>query len=182
MIDLGRPGAVTLEDQLKPLAPEITAIREAGESNPLISTVLGSIPEPAIHRGVWTESALAERFQRVNKICRRVAMIDETGGTLFKYFLSYLQSFFVFRTGRLLMDSDEIDPSELSTFTLLDNAQQCIERGDLHQAVRYINQLRGEPRRVASDWLLEARLLLETKQAASALLATASASGLGSIS
>ena len=44
--------------------------------------------------------------------------------------------------------------------------------------MRYLGLLQGEPRLVASDWLREARLLLEARQAADALLAHAAATGL----
>jgi MICOS complex subunit MIC60 len=180
VVDKGQDAA-TWEEQLKALKPEVSAIREACISNPMIVTILEAIPDAAISRGVWTETALAERFEKVNKICRRVALIDETGGSLFKFFVSYLQSFFVFRSSRVFSESEEINPSGLSTFALLDNARHSLEHNDLEQAVRYINQLRGEPRRVAADWLLEARLRLETKQASEVLLAYASAVGLGSL-
>jgi mitofilin len=52
-----------------------------------------------------------------------------------------------------------------------------LERGDLAQAVQFMGLLKGEPRRVAGDWLAEARLHLEAKQAAAALLAHAAARG-----
>lgn len=180
VIDKGKPGA-EWEEQLKPLNPEINAIREACSDNPMISTVLEAIPEAAAWRGVWTEAALVERFDKINKICRRVALIDETGGSLFKFFISYVQSFFIFKSSRIFSSSEEIDPSAVSTFVLLDNAQYALEHNDFEQAVRYVNQLRGEPRRVAADWLLEARLRLEAKQSAEVLLAYASAVGLGSL-
>lgn len=51
----------------------------------------------------------------------------------------------------------------------------CLDKDDLIQSVRYMNLLRGEPRHVASSWLQEARLTLETRQAADALLAHAAA-------
>ena len=53
-----------------------------------------------------------------------------------------------------------------------------MERGDILRAVQYMGLLHGEPRRVASDWMSEARLHLEAKQAAQALLAHATAVGL----
>ena len=53
-----------------------------------------------------------------------------------------------------------------------------MERGDILRALQYMGLLRGEPRRVASDWMSEARLHLEAKQAAQALLAHATAVGL----
>lgn len=135
----------------------------------------------AERRGIWTEAALAERFYRVRQMCRRVAMIDESGGTLFRFFLSYVQSFFVFRSARMLTSDDEVDPSGLDTFVLVDNALYSLESGNLQQAVRFANQLRGEPRRVAAGWLNEAVIFLEAKQAADALLSFASATGLESL-
>lgn len=45
-------------------------------------------------------------------------------------------------------------------------------------AMKYMNLLQGAPRKIASDWLKEARLLLETQQAANTLMAHAAASGL----
>jgi len=78
-------------------------------------------------------------------------------------------------------DNVELDADELTTFVLLDRAAAALERGSLEQAVRYVNQLRGESRRVATDWLTEARLLLETRQAADVLVAFAVANSLASL-
>lgn len=189
IITEGSPDAkgMTWEDRLKPLQPELDAVTAAlPEKSGLIATVVSSVPETAVTRGVWTELALAERFTRVRSVARRVALIDEAGGSLFRYILSYVMSVFVFRQPLLAEaarynDEAEIDADELTTFVLLDRAASALEHGSLEQAVRYINQLRGEPRRVASDWLNEARLLLETRQAAYVLVAFAVANSLGSV-
>lgn len=135
-------------------------------------------------RGVWTESALAERFSRVRSIARRVALIDEAGGSLFRYIISYVMSVFVFRQpleAAHYDDDAELDADQLTPFVLLDRAADALGRGSLEQAVRYVNQLRGESRHVASDWLSEARLLLETRQAADVLVAFAVANSLDSL-
>ena len=180
VIDVGKEGAVTWTEALKPLSSELLAIHDAGNNHPFVNTVVESMPPEALQRGVWTQDALVQRFDDVRRVCRRVAMIDETDSTIFRYFLSYVQSMLVV-SHRALADSEDVDSSQLTTFMLVDNAAHCLERGDLEQAVRYVNQLTGEPRRVAFDWLTEARLLLETKQAATALLGHASAAGLGSL-
>jgi len=175
------------EERLKPLQPELEAITAAlSEKSDLISTVIGSVPETAVTRGVWPESALAERFTRVRSVARRVALVDESGGSMFRYFISYVMSLFVFRQPLLAEaahydDDAELDADQLTTFVLLDRAADALERGSLEQAVRYVNHLRGESRRVASDWLTEARLLLETRQAADVLVAFAVANSLGSL-
>jgi mitofilin len=104
---------------------------------------------------------------------------DESKPTLGRYVLSYIQSFFVLRSARVSA-ATEI-PTDASAFLLLDAADDCLRRGDFEQAVRYVNALRGEPRRVAADWLQEARYVLETRQAAEFLMTYAAAGGIGSV-
>jgi len=53
-----------------------------------------------------------------------------------------------------------------------------VDRGDFLQALKYLNLLEGASREVASDWMKETRLMLETQQAANTLMAHAAASGL----
>lgn len=168
-------------DRMKPLLDELMAVLDAGNSHPFVNAVLSTVPDSAVKRGVWTEDDLKDRFRKVRRVCRRVAMVDEAGASLARYFLSYVQSLFVMTSSKVLADGDQVQPESLDTFVLLDNAHYCLERGDLEQALRLMNQLRGEPRKVAADWITEARLLLETKQAADALLAHASANGLGAL-
>lgn len=53
-----------------------------------------------------------------------------------------------------------------------------VDRGNFVQALKYANLLKGASRRVATDWINETRLLLETQQAADVLLTHAATSGL----
>lgn len=53
-----------------------------------------------------------------------------------------------------------------------------MDHGDLPSALRYINLLQGAPRAVAKVWLDSARRHLEIRQAAEAVMAHASVSGL----
>jgi mitofilin len=165
-------------DEPTVIAAQLDAVRNAGSEYPIVHVALATIPSTAGSRGIYSPDVLSQRFDKVRNVARRVAMVDETNGTLVRYFLSYVQSFFVLHSTPS-RDSDDV--ASLSTFALLDNAAHCIHRGDLEQAVRFVNQLRGESRRVAADWLVEARLLLETKQAVELLLAFASANGLDSL-
>lgn len=180
-IRLGKEGAESWEAQIKPLDKEIFAVVETGANHPLVNAVIESIPEEAYKRGVWTEDGLRARFKKVRRVCKRVSMIDETGGTLFKYFISYIQSFFIFDSVYAKSESDEVDLDKLDTFAILAHAQYWVDKGDLELALRFMNQLQGEPRRVAADWIRETTLMLETRQAAQTLTAFASASGLGTI-
>jgi len=166
------------KDDLTPVRAELNAVRDAGSEYTIVHVALSTVSSQAFDRGVYTPDALRNRFDRVRRVARRVAMVDDSGRTLARYILSYIQSFFVLRSS-VACDTDDV--SELSVFALLDNAANCLKFGDIEQAVRYINQLRGEPRRIATEWLNEARILLETRQAAELILAFASANGLGSL-
>lgn len=169
------------EEKIKPLEKEVMAIQEAGYGHPFVMTVIESFPEEALMNGVSSENALRERFHKVRKICKRVAAVDETNKSLHRYIFSYMQSLFVFSQGKPLSEKDEINPDELTTYVILDNAEYHMEKGNLVQALRFMNMLKGEARLVSTDWIKEARLLSATKQAGEALLAHASASGLGSL-
>ena len=58
------------------------------------------------------------------------------------------------------------------------SSRYYLDRGDLTQTLKYMNLLQGAARKVSTDWMKEARMLLETQQAANTLMAHAAASGL----
>lgn len=176
----GQPGK-SWRDQLRPLKDEISAVGRAAEGDELVSVVLKGLPEKARNRGVYPEDALRERFIKVEQVARRLALIPAEGARLPMYFLSYLQAALIARPD-VPISQDELenkpfDYSKLDTYDVLNRARYWLERGDLVKTVQYVNLLQGAPRKAALDWLNEARLLLETQQAASTLMAHAAASG-----
>lgn len=162
----------------EPLKNAVQSISNSCGDNLFTQALSGALPEESLSRGVYSEEALRQRFYAVRKIARRVAMIDETRNSLYQYFLSYLQSL-ILKEPQITKPPEELNPEDLDTFKLLSYATFSIEHGDLELAAKFINQLRGEPRRVARDWLTEARLTLETKQIVDVLSAYANAVGLG---
>ncbi|XP_072112748.1 MICOS complex subunit MIC60 isoform X3 [Mobula birostris] len=162
----------------EPLQNAIEAITNSCGDDKFTQALAGALPQECLSRGVYSEEALRHRFYTVRKIARRVAMIDETRNSLFQYFLSYLQSLLLMEP-QVTKPPEELHLEGLDTFKLLSYASFCIEHGDLELAAKFVNQLRGEPRRVAQDWLAEARLTLETKQIIEILSAYANAVGLG---
>uniref|UniRef100_A0A8C3RJ02 MICOS complex subunit MIC60 n=1 Tax=Cyanoderma ruficeps TaxID=181631 RepID=A0A8C3RJ02_9PASS len=168
----------TGDSPTEPLGSAVKAIKASCADNAFTEALTAALPQDALTRGVYSEEALRARFHTVQKLAKRVAMIDETRNSLYQYFLSYLQSLLVFHP-RQLKPPAELSPDDLDTFKLLSYASYCIEHGDLELAAKFVNQLRGEPRRVAHDWLTEARMTLETKQIVDILTAYASAVGLG---
>ncbi|XP_065842607.1 MICOS complex subunit MIC60-1-like isoform X2 [Oscarella lobularis] len=142
--------------------------------HPLVLAVISSLPERAVNVGLVGEEALNRRFGRVKTRCRRVALVGENESAgMFTYLWSHVMSTLHLR--RPVLDDAVYENPD--TFDLLELAEHHLAKGDLDVAVRVVNQLKGEPRRVASDWLDDARALLETKQAISILLSFANVSG-----
>ncbi|XP_051505465.1 MICOS complex subunit MIC60-like isoform X1 [Myxocyprinus asiaticus] len=162
----------------EPLEGAVHAIKESCAENEFAQVLATAIPEESLSRGIYSEASLRARFYGIRRLARRVALIDESRNSLYQYFLSYLQSLLLFESEQLAPPA-KLAPEGLDTFKLLAYATYSIERGDLELAAKFINQLRGESRRVAQDWLKEARLTLETKQVISLLSAYANAVGLG---
>uniref|UniRef100_A0A0B7B3L1 MICOS complex subunit MIC60 n=1 Tax=Arion vulgaris TaxID=1028688 RepID=A0A0B7B3L1_9EUPU len=166
------------EVQLKPLKSNVDVILEAGQKHPFVETVASAIPEIALDRGVNTEDELRQRFYRVSRICRRLGLVDAENSSVYKYIISYLHSFVVLDNVVATVEGEEVDLTNLDNFGLLSHAHYWMEKGNLDIALRFMIQLTGESRRAASDWIEEARLLMETKQIADTLMAYASATGL----
>ncbi|XP_059217815.1 MICOS complex subunit Mic60 isoform X2 [Stomoxys calcitrans] len=177
----GEPGE-DWKNKLRPLKKEIKAITKVAEGDELVAVVIQNLPKEAQERGVFPEDALRERFLNVERVARKLALVPEEGASIPKYFLSYLQSFFILTPDDPIsqdeLQNKKFDFSKLDTYDILNRARYFIDRGDLMTALKYMNLLQGAPRKIASDWLKETRLLLETQQAANTLMAHAAASGL----
>ncbi|XP_033756805.1 MICOS complex subunit MIC60-like [Pecten maximus] len=181
LIRVGNKFGQTWEERVTPLEEKVMAIAEASGHHPFVATVINTIPDEALARGVWTEDNLIARFNDVRKRCRRVALINESRSSLFAFFLSYVQSAFIFSNVNLNKETATVDPKDLDTFTIIDHAQFWLKQGNMEMAVRFMNQLEGLPRELASDWIKEGKLLVETKQAAQSITTFASATGLGAL-
>lgn len=155
------------------LATELNAMRQAAGGDPFITSVLSSIPSQAADggMGIQSETTLKERFSKVKRICKRVAMVPETGAGLGTYAISYVQSLFTLHSWLPEEAAADTDLSQLHTYNLLRLADARLKKGDLEGAVHYANHLQGEPKNVAKDWLADARLYLETRQAIQAIQA-----------
>lgn len=88
-----------------------------------MATVLDSIPKEAVIRGVYPEDALRERFLKVERVARQLALLPEGGGSLPLYFLSYLQSFLVVNAIHHIplseLSNEPVEISKLNTYDIL---------------------------------------------------------------
>ncbi|NXY91820.1 MIC60 protein, partial [Alcedo cyanopectus] len=101
----------------EPLEGAVRALEASCSDNPFTATLAAALPRRSLTRGVYSEEALRARFYTVQKLARRVAMIDETRNSLYQYFLSYLQSLLLFHP-RQLKPPAELGPDDLDTFKL----------------------------------------------------------------
>ena len=143
---------------------EVAALAASAGPDHFIAPLLASLPREALGpQGLQSEAGLRERFRKVKRICRRVALVPAGGAGLAVYALSYLQSLLMLSVWPANADSAS---SDTDIFTVLVRADTCLSRGELERAIRLVGTLRGEPGRVAADWLHEARLYLEARQTA----------------
>ena len=143
------------------ISSQVSVLLQTAQEDRFITTILVAIPEEAVVEGISSETGLKARFKHVRKVCQRVAFVPEEGAGLGTYLLSFLQSLLTIDMAHSRM----VNSADMNTFDILQEADACIGQGQLEKAVRLMNQLQGEPRRVARDWLREARLYLATRQA-----------------
>ena len=95
-----------------------------------MNVVITGIPTEACERGVYTEDAMRERFLKVERRARRLALVPEEGATLPLYVLSYLQSMLIIRAVNPMSSSEmadePVDISQLDTYDILERARYII--------------------------------------------------------
>ena len=158
----------------------------AFKNDDFINAVLDAVPQAAKEEAIPPSGEIKRRFNRVEEMAKRTALVGEEGGSLLLYGLSYLQSLLVVspsKTSTTIPEkhSEVIDIEALNTFDIVWLARQALEADDLEQAVKYMNLLKGEPRRQATDWLSSARVHLEIHQISEVLASYATAIGAESI-
>lgn len=196
MQDLNTDPAATSENLIGALTTSVRTnlhkIQESAKDNEFIQKIVTTTiklldaTESSGKVEIWSEPDLKERFYRLKELCNRVALIDDRGGSLFKYAVSYVQSFFIVHQKVrpqpvLASASDEekreahenfikqIDVGQLNTFSILDYTEYFVENGNLVMVLKLMQQLKGEPLRVARDWINDALLLVEIKQTSTLL-------------
>lgn len=169
---------VDIEDELKTIK---STVKANFKDDALMEIALNSLSDDVVSSGVYSEEDLIHRFKKVEKICNQVALIKNEYTPFYMFLYSAAHSFI-----RPLYEIDfslslkpiqikqipqgeldgsvEVDPTEWDTYDILKRVNYCIEHRNLEQALRYANQLTGEPRRVARDWISDTRKHLEVKQ------------------
>ncbi|KAG7297307.1 hypothetical protein JYU34_019268 [Plutella xylostella] len=163
------------------VANELDALRKAGKDDELVVTILKGIPPDAEKNGVITEKTLRTKFEEMERTAKKVALVGKDGATLPVYFLSWLQSKLLFSKADIPADELENKPTdftELDTFDIMQRARYHMDHNNVTDALRYVNLLQGGARAAARCWADAARRHLAVRQAAEAVMAHASVSGL----
>ncbi|KAF8471681.1 mitochondrial inner membrane protein-domain-containing protein [Kalaharituber pfeilii] len=143
-------------EQPRPFIRELAALKEIAENDEVVRAAIASINPRAYQRGVSSHAQLTDRFRRVSEEVRKAALLPQDAGVA-GHAASWLLSKALFRK-KGLATGDDVE-------SILTRTETYLEEGDLDNAAREMNQLQGWAKVLARDWLREARLLLEVKQA-----------------
>ena len=162
--------------------PVLERITKNDDTSSLVRLAVQSIQEKKelVERVIYTEDALIARFDKVARICKRVSLIGNEGGSLWRFMLSFITPSLLFdsvwRIPKEELENDApINPACLDTFSILARVRHHLNNRNLEMSLRYANQLKGEPRKVAMDWIRDVRNHLEIRQASTLIQAQASA-------
>ncbi|KAI9490729.1 mitochondrial inner membrane protein Mitofilin [Zychaea mexicana] len=134
---------------------ELEAFKNSAKYNELLQVVLSSIPREVAEEGVESMGDLTTRFEIVADEVRRVALVPEDGG-FGSHIISMILAHLMFRKEGLVEGGD--------VEAILARSGYHLKNGDLEDAARELNQLKGWPKRLAQDWILAARRHLEIQQ------------------
>lgn len=153
-------GDIAFDDELRVLAA-LTSDAHAVADNKVVNATLASLEKSGIAQtGVKSFPYLASWF--ANSVAPRIheaSMVPapEQAG-VGSHVASALLSKITFRPQAGLVEGDSVDAH-------IARAEWALANKDLDAAAREINNLRGWPRKLAEDWLREARRRLEVQQA-----------------
>lgn len=168
------------------IGQQLDCIRKVVKTNfqndSVLEVALESITEDVSKNGVYSEDDLINRFAKMEKICNQVSLVTNEYTPFYGYLISFAHSFirpfyeidfsltlkpiqFKQIPQNELDGTVAVDCSKWDTYDILKRVRFCIEQRNLEMALRYANQLSGEPRKVAKDWIKDTRKHLEVKQA-----------------
>jgi MICOS complex subunit MIC60 len=148
--------ALASTDKPRPFVAELAALKEVADDNAVVNAAIASINPTAYQRGISTPSQLIDRFRRVATEVRKAALLPENAG-IASIAAGYFLSKAMFRKEGLPV-GDDVE-------SILTRSEVLLEEGNLEDAVREMNGLKGWARVLSGDWVAEGRRVLEVQQA-----------------
>ncbi|KAL4910952.1 MICOS complex subunit mic60 [Aspergillus multicolor] len=140
----------------RPFVRELVAVKELAGDDPVVEAAISSINPTAYQRGIPSTSQIIERFRRVADEVRKASLLPEDAG-IASHAASLVLSKVMFKKDAEA-GSDDVESVLLRTENLL-------EEGNLDDAAREMNSLKGWAKILSKDWLSDVRRVLEVKQA-----------------
>ena len=159
-------------DGPRPLIHELVAVKELAAGDPIVNAAIASISPSAYQRGVPTLPQLIDRFRRVAGEVRKASLLPEDAGVA-SHAASWALSQLLFKK-KGMTAGDDVE-------SVLTRAGTLLEEGDLDGAAREMNGLEGWAKKLSTDWIAEARRVLEVRQAVDVIATEARLRSLGVI-
>jgi mitofilin len=140
----------------RPFVRELAALKEIASDDAVVNAAIASINPVAYQRGVPSSSHLIDRFRRVASEVRKAALLPEDAGVA-SHASSYVLSKVLFKK-RGLATGDDVE-------SILTRTETFLEEGNLDEAAREMNGLKGWAKTLSKDWMGEVRRVLEVQQA-----------------
>lgn len=157
-------------DGPRPFIHELAAVKELAAGDPVVNAAIASISPSAYQRGVPTMAQLIDRFRRVASEVQKASLVPEDAGVA-SHAASWAFSQLLFKK-RGVTTGDDVE-------SILTRAEALLEEGDLDGAAREMNGLDGWAKKLSTDWIAEARRVLEVRQAVDVIATEARLRGLG---
>ena len=140
----------------RPFVREMAALKLVADSDPVVDAAVASINPTAYQKGIPSSAQLIDRFRRVANEVRKASLLPENAGIA-----SHAASFMLSR----VMFKKQGVPAGSDVESILTRTETLLEEGDLDNAAREMNDLKGWAGVLSKDWLNDARKVLEVKQA-----------------
>ncbi|KAK5952608.1 MICOS complex subunit mic60 [Knufia fluminis] len=139
-----------------PFVREMAALKLVADSDSVIDAAVASINPAAYQKGIPSSAQLIDRFRRVANEVRKASLLPENAGIA-----SHAASFMLSK----VMFKKQGVPEGNDVESVLTRTETLLEEGDLDNAAREMNELKGWAGVLSKDWLNDARKVLEVKQA-----------------
>ncbi|EHL01874.1 putative Formation of crista junctions protein 1 [Glarea lozoyensis 74030] len=140
----------------RPFVRELAALKEIASDDEVVNAAIASINPVAYQRGVPSSSHLIDRFRRVASEVRKASLLPEDAGVA-SHASSYILSKVLFKK-KGLATGDDVE-------SILTRTETFLEEGNLDEAAREMNGLKGWAKTLSKDWMGEVRRVLEVQQA-----------------
>uniref|UniRef100_A0A8R1I652 MICOS complex subunit MIC60 n=1 Tax=Caenorhabditis japonica TaxID=281687 RepID=A0A8R1I652_CAEJA len=170
----GNRASCCMEGRRAPLGGQIKTLLSCAGNDKFVKTVDSAMSKTSKVQGEYTDEDLNTRLRKVLLIGRRVAYVkDGTNGSgALAHLYSWLKSALTVDFG-MKTTSDSITPAAETNITLLKRVEQLWKNGKKADALRLLQKTNGATRRVASDFIEDARRQQETLLLSRLLLAHA---------